>query len=64
MMIKGLENWTYEGWLKGVGLFRLKKRRLEYDLITAFQIRKDYYTVYGDQLFFVSTKVIERGNGL
>ena len=39
-MIQGMEHLSYEDRLCGLGLFSLKKRRLQGDLIVAFQYLK------------------------
>lgn len=39
-MIRGLENLSYEDGLKELGLLRLEKRKLQGDIIMAFQYLK------------------------
>ena len=50
-MIKGLDHLCFEGRLKELGLFILEKRRLQGNLITAFQYLKGDCTQEGNQLF-------------
>ena len=62
-MIKGLENLPYEERLRELGLFSLKKRRLQGDLIGAFQYLKGSYRKGGEQLFARVDNDRTRGNG-
>jgi len=50
-MIRGLEYFSYEDRLKELGLFSLEKRRLQDDLIAAFQYMKGAYRKDGEGLF-------------
>ncbi|PKU49548.1 hypothetical protein llap_101 [Limosa lapponica baueri] len=62
-MIRGLEHLCYEDRLRELGLFSLEKRRLQGDLIAAFQYLRRAYRKDGEILF---TKVCSgrmRGNG-
>ena len=61
-MIRGLEYLSYEERLRELGLSSLK-RRLQGDLITAFQYLKGAYKQEGEQLFTRVDSDRTRGNG-
>ena len=50
-MIRGLEHFSYKERLREPGLFSLEKRRLQEDLIVAFQYLKRAYKQEREQLF-------------
>ena len=58
-MIQGMEHFSCEDRLKVLGLFSLKKRRIQGDLIVAFQYRKRSYRKEGDRL--TGSVVVEQG---
>ena len=61
-MIRGLEHLSYEDRLKELGLFRLEKRRLQGDLIAAFQYPKGAYKKAREGFFTRACSDRMRGN--
>ncbi|GAB0199647.1 hypothetical protein GRJ2_002430100 [Grus japonensis] len=62
-LIGGLEHLCYEDKLRELGLFSLDKRRLQGDLIAAFQYLKGAYRKDGEGLFMRECSDRTRGNG-
>jgi len=62
-MIRGLEHRSYEERQRELGLFNLEKRRLQGDLLAAFQYLKWAYEKNGDKLFSKGGCDRTRGNG-
>ena len=62
-MIRGLEHLSYEDRLRELRLFSREKRRLQGDLMVAFQYLKGPYKKDGDRLFSRACSNSIRGNG-
>jgi len=62
-MIQGLEHLSYEEGLKELGLFSLEKRRLQGDLVAAFQYLKGAYRKDGENIFNRACCDRTRSNG-
>jgi len=62
-MIRGVEHLSYKERLRDLGLFSLKKRRLQGDFIAAFQYLNGAYKKDGGRLFSRACSDRTRGNG-
>ena len=62
-MIRGLEHLSYEERLREQGLFSLEKRKLQGDMIVAFQYLKGAHKQEGKWLFTRVDSDRTRGNG-
>jgi len=61
--ISGMEHLSYEERLRQLGLLSLEKRRLQGDVIVAFQYLKGAYKKAGEELFTRAYSYRTRGNG-
>ncbi|KFQ77119.1 hypothetical protein N337_09177, partial [Phoenicopterus ruber ruber] len=62
-MMRGLEHLSYEDRLRELGLFSLEKRRLQGDLLAAFQYLKEAHKKAGEGLFTRACSDMTRDNG-
>jgi len=62
-MLRGMEHFSYKERLRELGLFSLEKRRLEGDLIAAFQYLKGAYKKAGKGLLTSACSDRTRDNG-
>ncbi|KFW04440.1 hypothetical protein N327_09952, partial [Fulmarus glacialis] len=62
-LIRGLEHLSYEDRLTQLGLFSLEKKKLQRDLIAAFQYLKGAYRKAGEGLFTKACSHRTRGKG-
>ncbi len=63
-MIQGMEHVSCKDRLRELGLFSLEKRRLQNDLVAAFQYIKGSYRKEGDRLFSGVCGDRTGGNGI
>ena len=63
-MIRGQEHLSYEERLRELGLYSLEKRRLQGELIVAFQYLKGAYKLEGERLFLRVDSGRTRRDGL
>uniref|UniRef100_A0A803SME4 Reverse transcriptase domain-containing protein n=1 Tax=Anolis carolinensis TaxID=28377 RepID=A0A803SME4_ANOCA len=62
-MIKGLENKSYEQWLKELGMFSLQKRRLRGDMIAMYKYVRGSHREERASLFSAALLTRTRNNG-